>query len=309
MSSKRAFFMGACFGLTLWLVGGDSVTLGQTPDEATRRLWDTAFIKQAKPARATKARSSRRRSRYRVNTPNVPTAGVAGDTVVGVTIWRLRHAASAESGERLLVQEGADAGEWLPERISADTRLAQGDRVRISVEAARTGYLYVIDREQYADGTMSEPYLIFPTTRTLGGNNEVKVGKVIEIPAQEDKPPYFTLRRTRPDQAAEVLSVLVTPTPLEGIQIGATAQKLSTAQVAQWEKSWSSQVGSLELEDGAGKAWTKAERDAAASASKTLNADAPVPQTLYYSPRAKATEPLLLRVQLRYRRPTRNTHH
>ncbi|HUE81635.1 MAG TPA: hypothetical protein VMM84_05915 [Pyrinomonadaceae bacterium] len=277
----------------------------QTPEEATRKLWDTAFIAPAKKKAVSRKSPARRRPagrNYRVATPKVPTANVAADTVVGVTIWRLRRSTSADSGERLLVQHGSDTGEWLPERISANTRLVEGDRLRITVEAARSGYLYVIDREQYADGSFSEPYLIFPTTRTLGGNNEVKAGKVIEIPAQEDSPPYFSLRRSRHDQVAEVLSVLVTPTPLEDIEITDRAQKLSATQVAAWEKSWSTQVGRLEMEGGAGKAWTKEEKEAGADGNRLLEAEAPAPQDLYYRPNTKSSEPMLLKIQLRYRR-------
>src|SRR5260370_38006309 len=190
-----------------------AITSKAQDEETTRKLWDTAFIntgtKKTPPRKATKRT-------YRIATPNVPTEGVNGETVVGVTLWRLRRANSADSGERLIVHEGADAAEWLPERISTNTKLDQGDRLRISVEAARTGYLYVIDREQYADGNLSEPYMIFPTTRTLGGNNQVTVGKIIELPAQDDRPPFFTVKRSRSDQVAEVISVLISPTPLAG---------------------------------------------------------------------------------------------
>src|SRR5437016_6321742 len=103
-----------------------SVTLKAQEEETTRRLWDTAFINTG-PKR-TPTRKATKRS-YRIATPNVPTAGVNGVTVVGVTLWRLRRATSTDSGERLIVHEGADAAEWLPERISANTRLAQGDRL------------------------------------------------------------------------------------------------------------------------------------------------------------------------------------
>ncbi len=274
-----------------------SVTLKAQDEETTRRLWDTAFInpggKKALPRKATK------RS-YRIATPNVPTAGVNSETVVGVTLWRLRRATSTDSGERLIVHEGADAAEWLPERISANTKLDQGDRLRISVEAARTGYLYVIDREQYADGSLGEPYLIFPTTRTLGGNNQVTVGKIIELPAQDDRPSYFTVKRSRSDQVAEVLSVLVTPSPLEGIEITDKAQKLSEAQVGKWEKSWGERVGLLELEKGAGKAWSKEEKEAGADAARVLKPDAPAPQAIYYQSNTRASEPILVKVRLRY---------
>jgi len=187
----------------------------------------------------------------------------------------------------------------LPERISTNARLAQGDRLRISVEAARIGYLYVVDREQYADGSFSEPYLIFPTTRTLGGNNHVTMGKIIELPAREDRPPYFTVRRSRPDQVAEVLSVLVSPSPLEGIEITDKAQKLSEAQVSTWEMSWGAR-GLLELEKGVGNAWTKEEKEAGSGVARVLKSDAPGPQDIYYQPNTKSSEPILVKVRLRY---------
>jgi len=274
-----------------------SLTLKAQDEEGTRRLWDTAFINTGPKKSPT--RKATKRS-YRIATPNVPTAGVNGETVVGVTLWRLRRATSTDSGERLIVHEGADAAEWLPERISANTRLAQGDRLRISVEAARTGYLYVVDREQYADGSLSEPYLIFPTTRTLGGNNQVTIGKIIELPAREDRPPYFTVKRSRSDQVAEVLSVLVTPSPLAGIEITNKAQKLSEAEVNTWEKSWGARVGSLELERGAGKPWSREEKEAGSDVSKVLKSDAPAPQAIYYQPNTKSSEPILVKVRLRY---------
>ena len=277
------------------------VTLTAQGDETTRRLWDTAFInsgsKKASPRRAKRS--------YRVATPNVPTTGVNGETVVGVTLWRLRRAESRDTGQRLIVHEGADAAEWLPERISANTKLDQGDRLRISVEAARTGYLYVIDREQYADGSLGEPYLIFPTTRTLAGNNQVTIGKITELPAQDDSPPFFTVKRSRPDHVAEVLSVLISPAPLEGFQITDKAQKLAEAQVARWEKSWGARVGLLELEKGAGQPWSKEEKEAGADVSRSLKSNAPAPQVIYYQPNAGERQPIFVNVRLRYARTRR----
>jgi len=274
---------------------GATIKLKAQDEDITRRLWDTAFInpsvKKASPRKPAK------RS-YRVATPNVPTDSVNGETVVGVTLWRLRRAASTDPGERLIVHEDANA-EWLPERISANAKLEKGDRLRISVEVARTGYLYVVDREQYADGSFSEPYLIFPTTRTLGGNNQVSVGKLIELPARDDRPPYFTVKRSRADQVAEVLSVLVTPSPLAEIQITGQAQKLSAAEMSEWEK-WGAQVGLLELEGGAGKPWTREEKEAGTGVAGTLKAEAPAPQALYYRSNMKSSDPILVKVRLRY---------
>ena len=297
--ATRPWVAAAC-ALALCAISFAAAAQGTQDEESTRKLWDTAFnATRKKPARA--GRSVPRRA-YRVASPRVSPVGVSGDSVVGVTIWRLRPSRDADEGERMIVHEGSAAAAWIPERVPGNAGLAEGDRVRLSIEAARTGYLYVIDREQYADGTLGEPYLIFPTTRTLGGDNKVKAGRLVDIPAQEDSPPFFTLKRSRADQVGELLSVIITPAPLDELQIEAQAQRLSAERLAQWEKLWGGQAGRMELSDGAGKVWTKEEKEAGASGARLLKASAPNPQTLYYRPGVKPGEPLLIKVQLQYRR-------
>ncbi len=285
--------MKSIMGLVLLVLVAGSVLMAQNPDDMTRKLWDTAFT-----GSAPKKNTRRRPTGYRLATPNVPTNNVAPETVVGVTLWRLRPARQSDSGERLIVHEDNSDNEWIPERISANTRLVQGDKLRISVEAVRGGYLYVIDREQYADGSLGEPYLIFPTTRTAGGDNQVAIGRLVEIPAQDDNPPFFTMKKSRADHVAEVLSVIVSPTKLEGVQITAKALKLTDAQVTAWEKSWGSNVGNLEMST-AGQAWTKEEKDAR---TRALTASAPPPQLVFYRSSVKPTEPMFVKLRLNYRR-------
>ena len=279
--------------LSVCVIERHSLVMAQNPEDMTRKLWDTAFT-----GSSAKKNTRRRTSAYRLATPNVPTNNVAPETVVGVTLWRLRPAKQSDSGERLIVHDDNSDNEWIPERISASTRLVQGDKLRISVEAVRGGYLYVIDREQYANGSLGEPYLIFPTTRTAGGDNQVAIGRLVEIPAQDDNPPFFTMKKSRADHVAEVLSVIVTPTKLEGIQITDKALKLTDAQVASWEKAWGSSVGNLEMET-AGQTWTKEEKDAR---TRALTASAPPPQLVFYRPSVKPTEPMLVKLKLSYRR-------
>jgi hypothetical protein len=268
-------------------------------DETTRHLWDTAFIDQGNKA-ATK--KPVRRS-YRVVTPHVPITGVAADTVIGITLWRLRPSRKADVGERIIAHDGPESMEWLPERVSSAGRLSEGDRIRMSIEVARTGYLYVVDQEQYADGSKGEPYLIFPTTRTRGGDNSVKAGRVIEIPAQDDSPPYFTLKRTRADHVGENVIVLVSPTPVQGLMMTDKTQRLSADTLALWEKSWGANAGRLEMANGAGKPWTKQEKESGADGTRSMKEAEPAPQTLYYRPGASSTKPFLIEVQLQYARP------
>jgi len=265
-------------------------------EETTRHLWDTAFIDQGKKSVTKKPA---RRS-YRIVTPRVPVVGVAPDSVIGITLWRLRPSRKADAGERIISHDGLDSMEWLPERVSSTGRLSEGDRVRISIEAARTGYLYVVDQEKYADGSKGEAYLIFPTTRTRGGDNSVKAARVIEIPAQDDSPPYFTLKRTRADQVGESVTLLVTPTPIQALTITDKAQKLSADTLALWEKSWGAQAGRLEMANGEGKPWTKQEKEAGADGTRSMTEAEPAPQTIYYRPGANSTVPVLVKVELQY---------
>jgi hypothetical protein len=206
----------------------------------------------------------------------------AGAEVVdlGVTVWRLRQARSADPA-RLLVQDADGMSQWTPERVRAGAPLAAGDRVRISIESPRAGYLYVVDRELNADKTTGEPYLIFPTTRTRGGDNKVAGGRVIEIPAQDDRPPFFTVRPSRPDQVGERLTIVVSDSPLADVTIGAEAVKVSQARVDEWEAQGAASIQQLELAGGAGRPWSAAEQKAGADTTRLLRQDDPPPQTLF----------------------------
>ena len=148
-----------------------------------------------------------------------------------------------------------------------------------------------------------EPFLIFPTTRTRGGDNSVKAGRVIEIPAQDDGPPYFTLKRTRADHVGENVIVLVTPTPIESLTINDKALRLSDETLASWEKSWGAQTGRLEMANGNGQPWTRQEKEAGADGTRSLKENEPAPQTIYYQPGANGKVPVLVKIQLQYVRP------
>ncbi len=261
-------------------------------EDATRQLWDTGFL-QKRPAPKTPVRKARQQIRYRAVTPASPVAPT--DAVVGVTVWRLRPSTATDDQEvRQLIRE---QGEWTPERISAGAPLQEGQRVQLTIESPRSGYLYVFDRELYADKSFGDPYLIFPDMSINGGENKVSAGRVIEVPSSEDKPPYYTIKRSRPDNEGEVLTVLVTDKPLSELVIGRGALKLSKEKLAEYEKRWGAQVQTLELVGGAGTAMTGTEKAAGAGKLLLTQNDAP-PQTIYRV-QAKSGAPLLLTVLLR----------
>jgi hypothetical protein len=200
------------------------------------------------------------------------------------------------------VLDGLKQEQWVAERIEADTPLNIGDRVRLTVESPRPGYLYIVDREQYADGSLGEPMLIFPTLSTRGGDNRVEPGKLIDIPAQEDQYSYFTAQPAgaRRDQVAEVLTIILVPQPLP-LQIGPQPLRIAQGELASWEGLWGGVTERLDLVNGAGQTWTNEEKLAGAVQGRQLTQTGPPPQTVYRVAR-KAGGPILVTVPLRYRR-------
>lgn len=226
------------------LAGSVPVDAQQGASLGTRQLWNAQLKgkKDTKKATRTKAaakstpKAQPQKPSYETATPTAdPVPLTKDDAIVGITIWDLRPStADDEDSATLSVTEQAGVKNYTPVRVAAGVPLTSGQRVRVSIEAPRKGYLYVINREQYSDGTMSEPYLIFPTLRTRGGNNAVTAGRVVEIPEQHDNPPFFTLLPRRDNQTGEVLIVLVAPEKMEEVEIGRNALKFSEAQLSDW---------------------------------------------------------------------------
>jgi hypothetical protein len=236
------------------------------PEDSTRRIWNKMF-------REARGRDGARR----------PRVSTAKGELIGVTIWRLR----------------GDQDTPTAERAEADTLFTEGERLRLSIEAPRRddSYLYVIDREVYADGSTSDPYLIYPSPSTPEGGNVVTAGKPVFIPARGDEYPYFTLERVRKDQLSEEIAIIVSPRPLK-LPLGTPEQpvKLEKAQVAQWERLWGGRAERREERDGAGSQWTAAEREADKGERRLVQGD-PLPQTIYRI-KVRPDAPMMLRVSL-----------
>jgi hypothetical protein len=260
-------------------------------------------IEESRPASATPIDAGQPRT-YRSTTSKASSSEIrksasASEAIIGVTLWRLRPSQVADNTDaRILEHQAAKSAEWTAERIEAATSITEGERVRISIESPSTGYLYVIDREQYSDGSLGDAYLIFPTARTRSGNNSVVAGRVIEFPAQEDNPPYFTLTRSRANHIGEALFLIVAPQPLADLPASPTPVKVPAEKLAEWEKQWGGQAEQFELEGGAGRPYTKQEKAAGADGSRMLTQTDPLPQTILRLNR-KPDTPLLVKVLLK----------
>jgi len=272
-----------------------AIAHAQDAEDQTRDLWDTAFL-QKRPAGKKQVKRTQP-VRYKIigkKTSSSSSTVVTKASVIGVTIWRLRP--SKESDDEEVRQLIYEQGEWTPERISAGSPLTEGSRVQLTIESPRTGYLYVFNREVYADKTFGEPFLIFPTLSLNGGDNRVSAGRVIEIPSSQDKPPFYTLKRSSSNHEGETLTVIVTDKPLTELTIGRNALKISAEQFNSYEKRWGALTQQLELEGGSGSAMNKAEK-AAIKKNAVLTQDDSLPQTIYRI-LAKPNQPLLLTIPL-----------
>lgn len=202
---------------------------------------------------------------------------------LGITIWRLRPPSSNESAgsARMLVREKSKTTELIPVRVEADTTFLEGDQIRLSIESPLTGYLYVVDRDLFADGSMGPAMLIYPWADKDGYDNRMRPGRLVDIPAQEDQPAYFTAKRSSANQVGEVLTVIVTSSPLN-LSISDKPILIPKAELSNWEKMWSGISERFEMDGGAGETWTSAEQQASAhSGSRQLTREDPPPQTIY----------------------------
>lgn len=264
------------------------------PGVRARSLWNKRFqearAKQRQPEGNQLAAGNKR------TPPSKPPRAKQGVPIegelIGVTLWRLRPAMASDDARipRLVVQKSSGQSEaFCAERAGASQVFSEGELVRMGIEVAREskGYLYIINREVFADGRLSEPYLIFPSSTTRAGGNVVTAGRIVYLPADGDKLPYFTIQRRAADKThvGEKLTIIISPQPLsprgKRIKLDERTEitELDPAQVAEWERQWGGAVEQRETKGQLVKAWTLAEKRA--GEGEGLGEDDPLPQMIY----------------------------
>src|ERR1051325_10201317 len=128
--------------IVMTFISGCIAASGFAQDDDERRLWDTELLKNRQPPKG--QTKGGKPPVYRRTTPKPAAADdkIAGE-MLGVTVWRLRPSSAADNKDsRLLLQdEDKDNNEWTPQRVEAETSFAADERVRLSIESSRGGYL------------------------------------------------------------------------------------------------------------------------------------------------------------------------
>lgn len=210
----------------------------------------------------------------KTNTPKIKIEAAVIEQL-GITMWRLRPEKPRDTGARLLTQ----GSKLVAERVSLETVFRPKDKVRISIESPQAGFLYIIDREMFSDGTLGKPFLIFPTLNTRRGNNYVTAGVPIEIPAQTDEPFYFEITPFEENYTGELITVILSPVKMPGLQITNQPLELSDSQVEDWEDNWEQTISIFELDKDDDEIYTEEEKQAG-SGTRQLTQNSPPPKSM-----------------------------
>ena len=258
--------------------------------EVPRAIISDDFNKlRPKASLRTKSRTRPSR-RYRLAaTAQGKSTGVSNSETLplGLTIWELKPRDGSYGANQNT--------RWQARRVEADTKFRAGDLLRLSIESPRGGYLYVINRDLFPDGSPGETNLIFPKR---GENNLLEGGRLIDIPA-ENQAPFRA--NPKPNQSGEYLVIIVTSTPL-ALPLYDKTLPISNAQLMEWEERWSGFTERFEMNGGAGQARTIAEHEASSlKGTRQLTRDDPSPQTIFYLT-PKNNDGLLFNLMLSYAR-------
>lgn len=306
-------------------------TPAQTPDEETKSVQSEAFIKNRPAAKPTESqnlkpspgtsgnkssnikptrfyRPKRKLSKPGEKQPK-PAPKEMEEASLGLTVWKIRPAAKDDAVKELVeVEQGGKVqnSENTLERMESDTELAIGDKIRLSIESlSHSGYLYVVDRELYSDGTYSSPKLIYPTLKSRNRFSPIGAGDLIFIPKTS-----FTVKPTQTEkkQIAEVLTIIISPKILiNESMLQEKAIALPLEEFTSWLKQWEADTALFELKDGVGQKITLVEHSAGQDSAKgleeessKLSQDDPTPQSIFRT-KIKRGDPVLVNYSLKYR--------
>ena len=224
-------------------------------------------------------------------------SSLARESMVGVTLWELRPSAQTDPPHIRIFQEPppektvSEAKSWTPARARLDEPLPEGSRVRVGIESSRDGLVYLIDRELLRDATTGPPHLIFPTPRTRGASHSIVRGMLMELPALGADVPYWILGRAQENYGGEVLTVIISPQPIQELENVQTPNVLPIERLQEWERSWGSGVHRV-YSGPAGGLTSDAEARARNDSTHLLNTSDAAPNAIFAGP-ATSNTPIL----------------
>ncbi len=304
-SSKPHRFAGnSLFLVTLaFLISRPIIAFSQTVTDDTRGLKPLEYAERLQQQFAQKrphAKAMTKALLTKAATKYVPTVNVSAPMTygvdIGVTFWRLRPARTADPGDiqqrtRIAVRKRgrfeAPRMMMVPARVESETLFADGDLLKLTIEAPFEAYIYIINREQYEDGRYSEPYLIFPAAIDAGRNDKGFPGRLLFVPGDTADGNFelTTLAADGVPKVAEVFTIILSKEPLKELPLlekSDEPRRIEKVLFARWQTELAGPVWRFERQGPAGASITSVERSAGATLGATLTDDDPYPQTVYH---------------------------
>jgi len=209
---------------------------------------------------------------------------------MGVTIWRLSPS-QCPIQDCPLPKASADSSKGLVDtatRVDDNVPLNNGERVRLGLESlGQSGYVYIVDREQFADGSLGEGFLIFPTRKIDGAKNWAQPGQQFHLPRAGG---CFCVKSRNSQKAlvADVLTVILSPNPLLAAEeIGADAIPVPVSLISFLSRADKEKTFRALLRGASGLGQTAQEQSAGAKGlvdtEPVLTQNDLPPQTFYQS--------------------------
>lgn len=296
----------------LFLMGNALVVRLQTSSDDTRGLKPREYAERLQQQLAKK----RPRSKYakkQIATKYVAmtkdAAPIAEGLDVGVTFWllvpaRKTDAIDVQEATRKVVRVRNKEVEktviLVPTRAESEAFFADGDNLRLSIEVPYEAYIYVFNREQYKDGALDDPYLVYPGTSDV---KRSEPGRLVYIPNKPDSLEIAPTSGSK-EKSAEVFIVLLTPQLIQELPPLKDDEKnraVDRQQFERWEKEWSTRVWKFERLGGIGARITKIENSAGETNGTALTEADPQPQTVYHLAR-KSAEVLWFTIPIKIRK-------
>jgi hypothetical protein len=216
---------------------------------------------------------------------------------VGITIWLV------DSGNSKGVEQvGA---EQTKERLDTNAAYSNGDTIRLGIVSPTGGYLYIVDQEQYADGSHSPAVLAFPTLTTRRGNNLIRAWESVEVPAYPSvwrfKPTELGEGRDRKVQTAEVLTIIISPRPLvDPSRITRRQLLLDKGEFEGWQARWKTKSQQFDAEDGVGQVITVRPKGVEQQGAEAIAEEDEYEAQTSYQVAVRPGDPIMVTVPLRF---------
>ena len=179
---------------------------------------------------------------------DAPNLSPSGPMFLEFSLYRLSPADKASSNLELRDTAGGEDSYWDAELADPEEVFPDGSLVRMTVESPYDGYLYVISRELHSNAEAGPAYLIYPSQRLGRGLNQVAAGELVDIPAADDRPPYFRLEQMNAGYEGEEILVFLTPAAVKDVSTTPSGQVIPPELIETWEREWS--VPAKIYEDG-----------------------------------------------------------